>query len=246
MRKLCFMNILETNWFALESDNLPPLVWLFAVVFTGFVAMWSRKWKRKGKTFLFIHPSIHIVPYTCLQAHILLKHSSLCLSKAGSCFSLIPSGFHALLLLLFPVVHNRFQSQAQAELLLTLLGDEDKSEHLFAASCFYSLLSRVFTHTYSTFLPLFKVTMSDSIHGLLLSVLVSSLRLHISAYFLFCFKSLHSNAAQQPGDFPPFSSPSSPSGPTKAYRDLFGYCLYPHSLSVAYGQTAECDLSASW
>ncbi|KAM6893471.1 par-3 family cell polarity regulator beta a [Xenentodon cancila] len=38
---------------------------------------------------------------------------------------------------------------------------------------------------------------------------------------------------------------TSPSGPGKAYRDLFGACLYPHSLSLAYGQTAECDLSAS-
>lgn len=53
--------------------------------------------------------------------------------------------------------HTQSQTQARAELMLTLLGDKDKSEHLIRALCFYPLLSRVRTHTYCTFLPLFSL-----------------------------------------------------------------------------------------
>lgn len=99
---------------------------------------------------------------------------------------------------------------------------------------------------------LYKVTMSDSIHGHLLSVLVSSLRLNTllsPSFFVFVLSHfipmLHGSLVRI-FIFFANSSPSSPSGPTKAYRDLFGVCLYPHSLSLAYRQTAECDMSASW
>ena len=134
------------------------------------------------------------------------------------------------------------------------MGHKDKSEHSHSSIMFPPTpIGRFHTHVlHLSPSLLYKVTMSDSVHGHLLSVLVSSLRLNtlLSPSFRFCFKSLHSNAAQQPGeDFFYFffanSSPPSPSGPTKAYRDLFGACLYPYSLSLAYRQTAECDLSAS-
>lgn len=73
-------------------------------------------------------------------------------------------------------------------------------EHYVSTHCYQE-----FAHTRTAPFCLFslcKVTMSDSIHGLLLSVLVSSLRLNtlLSLSPLFCFKSLHSNAAHQPGE----------------------------------------------
>lgn len=116
----------------------------------------------------------------------------------------------------FTVSKTQTETQAQAELSLTLLGDKDKSEHLIPALCFYPLLSRVFTHTYSTF-SLCKVTMSDSIHGHLFSVLVSPAlpwgSTHSSPFSSLCFKSLHSNAAQQPAEdfyffLPPLPPPN--------------------------------------
>lgn len=75
-------------------------------------------------------------------------------------------------------------------------------QHYVSTRCYQE-----FSHTritpFSRFSP-YKVTMSDSIHGLLLlcpCLSSSSLRLHVPSRFFFCFKSLHSNAAQQPGDF---------------------------------------------
>lgn len=66
-------------------------------------------------------------------------------------------------------------------------------EQLLPALCFYPLLSRILTHTritpFSRFSP-YKVTMSDSIHGLLLlcpCLSSSSLRLHVSLSLLFLF-----------------------------------------------------------
>lgn len=74
-------------------------------------------------------------------------------------------------------------------------------EHYVSTHC-----RQVFSHTLVAPFPLFSLwedAMSDSIHGLPLPVLVSSLRLKtvLPPIPLFCFKSLHSDAAQQPHKF---------------------------------------------
>lgn len=128
-------------------------------------------------------------------------------------------------------------TEAVAELLLALEGAKDKSQHLVPALCSYPALSRLFTLAYSTFLVHFAKS-QWAIPSTDCSSLSLPLRLSPSgsAHSFDCLKSLHSNATRQP--FPPPQS-----GPTQAYWDLFGACLYPCSLSLAYGQTAECDLS---
>lgn len=120
---------------------------------------------------------------------------------------LLAIGFHLIVLLSSSFTVSKTQAQTQTELLLALLGDKDKSEHLIPASCFYPLLSRVFTHMYSTFLPLFSLQSHNErfqprTPPLCPCLSGSSLRLNtlLSLSPLFCFKSLHSNAAQQPGE----------------------------------------------
>ena len=116
------------------------------------------------------------------------------------------------------------------------------------ALCVYPPLSRVFTLTYCTFLPLFSLqSHNEWFHPRtppLCPCLSSSsprLRIPLPSPFFFVLSRfipmLHSNWVIFFFLFLfLFSSTSSPSGPTTAYRDLFGACLYPQSSSLAYGK----------
>jgi len=132
--------------------------------------------------------------------------------------------------------------------------------HMF---CFHPPPSRLFTRTPRTFFPSRSLSQShdERFHPrtlLLLSVLVSSAlpppRLNTLLSFVLShfIRMPRGNRARFIFSFlffPSFltlpAAPSSPPGPVKSYRGVFSVLPHPYGVSLARGQTAECDPSAS-